>query len=85
MLTNLNMKNGQNTKYRFKQQKCIVLGTPKKPEKDQEWTYPRQELTLCLRVSRYNLNHKINSGKKNQFNYRVIVLYLYSYSVYTVM
>ena len=31
------MKNGQ----RFKQPKYIVLGTPKKPEKCQEWTYPR--------------------------------------------
>ena len=46
-MTNLNMKNGQNTD--FKQPKCIVLGTPKKPEKGQEWTYPRQALTVMFK------------------------------------
>ena len=34
------------SKYRFKQPKFIVLGSPKKPEKGQKWTYPRQELTM---------------------------------------
>ena len=30
------------SQYGFKQPKCIVLGTSKKPEKGQERTYPRQ-------------------------------------------
>ena len=37
------------SKYRFKQPKSIVLGTPKKPEKGQEWTYPQQELTVMFK------------------------------------
>ena len=36
-------------KYRFKQTKGIVLVTPIKPENDQEWTYPRQELTFMFK------------------------------------
>ena len=36
------------SKYRFKP-RCIVLGTPKKPEKGQELTYPRQELTFMFK------------------------------------
>ena len=51
-------------KYRFKQPKCIVLGTPKKPDKGQEWTYPQWEIKiLCSRVSRYNLKHKVRKNE----------------------
>ena len=37
------------SKYRFKQPKCIVLRTPKKPEKGQELTYPQQGLTFMFK------------------------------------
>ena len=37
------------SKYRFKQPKCIALGTPKKPEKGQELTYPQQELIFMFK------------------------------------
>ena len=37
------------SKYRFKQPKCIVLGTPKNPEKGQERTYPQQELIFMFK------------------------------------
>ena len=43
------LKNEKCSKYRFKQPKYIVLGTPKKPEKGQEWTYPRQEQTFMFK------------------------------------
>ena len=37
------------SEYRSKEPKCIVLGTPKKPEKGQEWTYPRQVQTFMFK------------------------------------
>ena len=37
------------SKYRFKQPKCIVLGTPKKPEKGQELTYSQQEIIFMFK------------------------------------
>ena len=40
-MTNLNMKNGQ---YTDLQPKCIVLGTPKKPEKGQKLGKIKTEL-----------------------------------------
>ena len=60
-------------KIKIEQPKFIVLGTPKKPEKGQEWTYPPQELTFYVQEYRdITWNTKLGQiktrlGKINRF------------------
>ena len=51
------------SKYRFKQPKCIVMGTPKKPEKGQEWTRTQQELIYVQEYRDITGNTKLGKIK----------------------